>query len=320
MFVDLINSFSNFLSENVFGSFFSRILAMLELASGLETTTLNGQLELYFDYQSLAFTSLASYLIVYAVLYVFFGVGIYKISKNNGYSTAYLAFVPFARYYQMGKIIGEVRLFGAKTKNMGLFVAIACALTTVLTNVLDVTLYSNALFEAVKMNDYSVVANILAEKQTAFITILYYFNLVFNLIYIVLNVFMIIAFFRYYEKRRPLLFALLSIFLDLTPIFVFVVRNRKKYDFVAEQRRIFEQRYNEQNGGFNGSNGYSNGSYRQSDDNPYSDYSTQKDVFEEFPDDSKTESGTNQNADSDKSNGRSYNPYDSGKNDSEDLF
>ena len=60
------------------------------------------------------------------------GIGLYKLAKNNDVQRAYLAWIPFANLYLMGKLAGKTSIFGWKIANIGLIVMILNLVTDVL--------------------------------------------------------------------------------------------------------------------------------------------------------------------------------------------
>jgi len=182
----------------------------------------------------------------------------------------------------MGKLVGPARFFGVQVKNLGLVVLIAYAVSFLLTSVYDAVRYANAFFYVFTENSETALADYAQYINNATSTelLLAIFSLV-ELLSFFVYAFMLITFFRYYEKRHPILYAVLSLIFGLSGIFVFVVRNHDKYDYIAEMRRFYERRMNETRGGTYGRSpdGNQNGYYGGAE-KPNADI----DVFEEYSD------------------------------------
>ena len=90
----------------------------------------------YYDYsytynmsdESIVAGILAIYLIILAVLFIFYvvnyvfkGIGMYTIAKRQGKDYPWLAFIPFARTYLHGELAGNIRLKNKMIKNPGIW-------------------------------------------------------------------------------------------------------------------------------------------------------------------------------------------------------
>ena len=99
--------------------------------------------------------------------------------------------------------------------------------------------------------------------------------------------FLVIGFFRYYEKRHPFLYTILGLLLGITSVFVFVVRNHDKYDYVSEMRRFYANNPYNRSGYYGGAprnDGYPYEAEQRSKTNQNAD---KTDVFEEYSDNNK---------------------------------
>lgn len=278
---------------------------------------------LYLDlnYATWAYVFIAVSSIVTIVIFTFKGIGLFVLSKRQGVSHAWLSFVPFASYVQMGRLIGEVRLFGSRTKHLGLFVAISSFVTQASSIVLDILLYlepfkmlvSTATFDEAIVN----TVNYALDNMTPLMNALDIISTFASIINIVLEVFLIIAFFRYFEPKHPTLYALLSIFLDLTGIFVFVVRKHDKVNYYEKQRKYYENLYRER---YQGGAGQTRSSSPQTD-NPFTEYSTKTDdVFTEYSQKSQQSNNPYSGYQNPYSGTQSGNSKPNNDNQDEDLF
>jgi len=75
--------------------------------------------------KDLFLTFASSAFLLWAVCYVFLGIGLYVMAKRRKVSYAWLAFVPIASTYLLGKLVGEINFFGLKIKHLGLYATIA---------------------------------------------------------------------------------------------------------------------------------------------------------------------------------------------------
>ena len=296
------------LSFDVFGDLFSGALNFCYELETIAKWFAGYGLKFEFDYLISAFTYMATQLAVYIVLYVFMGIGVYRLSVNNGVSTPALAFVPFARYYQIGKLVGSVRLFGISIKNIGLIVTIAAAADFVCANLYDLLVYGRLFVDFV--NEVPVTL-----PESTFVT--YLVDIV-NVVYVVFFVFMTIALFRNYERRFFVLYSLLGLFFGITGIFVFVIRNHKKIDPAEEIRRFYQSRGMGENGRFGGPDMgggaysdrfYYNDERKNTNNSSHPAEKPQPDVFEEYSDKSGKANGDN---------GDPFLSYNNGKDDDHD--
>ena len=291
----------------MFSGIFYRLISFFEDLS--EYQPFFAQYDFYFDFVAMAYEYIISYAVVFLTLYAFGSIGIYVLSKNNSVDKAWMSFVPFLRYVQLGRLVGQVRVFGGVTKNLGVFVAIFMFAAFVLNQTYDAIVY----FEPCKQ---MAIANQYVKPQLSlnpFLMVLSIAGSICSIVSSLLEIFLLFAFFRCYEKKHPILYAILSIFLGISGIFIFVVRKNKKLDYANVYNRFYGQNpgghyngpyngpYNGQNGPYNNPNGgqYDN-PYNNQYQNPYQDpygnrYQTQnpnpnekppkKDVFEEYADD-----------------------------------
>ncbi len=271
---------------NSFNGFFYEILSFLASIEQFYDLYFGAGYVVYGNYLTLTIVYLVIYLAAFAAFYVLMGIGLYKLSVRHGVSTPALSFVPFARYFQMGKLVGEVRLFGKPTKNMGFIVMMCAALDFVVGNVIDIVLYAKPCIEIIANNSFSGVA-IPENVYSMFLNVLTYAS---RMAYFVMFAFLVIGFFRYYEKRHPFLYTILGLLLGITSVFVFVVRNHDRYDYVSEMRKFYaNNRYNQSGyyGGAPRNDGYP---YEAEQRSKTQESADNTDVFEEYSDNKPTQS------------------------------
>lgn len=179
------------------------------------------------------------------------GVGLYAIAKREGISKPYFAFIPFLSYYLLGKIVGKVKVFGHHVKNLGLITMIALIINTVLNGVYDWLLYGENLIQLFKTGDMGVLVETYGSFWVDIVIIA--ISSIAGLIFIIAEVFLIMTFFMYYERKQQLLFSLLAILIEpLFGILVFAVRKNQRFDYSQYMKMRFDSyNANRTGGGFN---------------------------------------------------------------------
>ena len=71
--------------------------------------------------------------VIWIILFVLQGLGLYAMAKNRGIKKLWLAFVPFANIYFLGRLTGDCDVFGRKLKRTWLYALIGQVLTVLLT-------------------------------------------------------------------------------------------------------------------------------------------------------------------------------------------
>ena len=184
-------------------------------------------------------------LAVMLALYVLMGVGLMTMAKRREMKNSYLAFIPFARYYLVGKLIGKSRLFGKPIKNIGVLAVVTSACTfglmaiyyiasylpiilavfqgatVVIESTVEGTFYSGFSFssEAIKK-----AFNITISVSSILHTILDLVNF-----FVMLEIYS--ELFKKYAPERYFLFAFIAILTGCGGIIVFALRNKKAIDY-----------------------------------------------------------------------------------------
>lgn len=195
---------------------------------------------------------------LFAVTYVLESIALYTIAKREHYKYKFMAFVPVLNTYYMGVLSDKNNAtFRTKPKYWALGAAIAEAVyvalcityyvavfkiflggyakPTYVTSMIGVTTVERlGGYEAVNLPESLNWAWwVFANMQNY---ILYWVQLV----YVVLNMFVLVAFFKTYSSPRYLLFSILSVLFPIKAIFMFAVRKNagKNYmDYLREQQR-----------------------------------------------------------------------------------
>ena len=240
-------------------------------------------------------SSLIISLVITLAFYLLRSFGLYILAKNQKVDKAFLAFIPGVWIYIACKIIGKARIFGKTFEQIAIWVAIIFTAFEVLTLAYNIIVYAPLakyvfiLDKTVHIADSEVVATNLkryleildvlklpyfVEKAyypygdsffivSKIIEILDYAIYVFSILSIFITVSVYFALFRKFWPQHYMLASLLSIFLGLFPVFVFVIRNKKPVDYNEYLRSRYGHRANPY--GYGG--GY--GPYGNPYSNPY---------------------------------------------------
>lgn len=254
-----------------------------------------------------AITLLAISVAFWLTVYVLMGVGLFVMGKKRNFARPWLGFVPFVRYYFMGKLAGETRFFGKKVKNIGLFVAIVSAVTTILNLLYNVKEFYPLISVFLSGTPIVFTANEAGQLITTsfnyeyapFITILadiaYYVNYFADILLIFLKIMLYIELFKKYSPEHHFLFAILCIFLPIDGIMVFIMRKKVAVNF----NDYLKERFMRMQGTFSGhrptppDNPFREFGGRGENDpgDPFADFSSEKktkteDPFSEFDEES----------------------------------
>lgn len=208
----------------------------------------------------------------FLVMYAFQSVALYTVAKRGGYGRRWMAFVPVLNTYYIGVVSEKNKIFNMSARRFSLVLAIAEFLLLAVYAVYYISsglIFAGGLYTEVVENsiilgqEVSVLvgyesANVPSALawagwffDYADICIIYWIRLV----YIVLNVFVVMAFFQTYTGRHYFLFTIFSVLFPIKGILMFVVRNnagRNYREYIQEQqKRRFQmyQQYNRNSGG-----------------------------------------------------------------------
>lgn len=232
-------------------------------------------------------------LLLFAAVFVLQGFGISKMAKNRGMEKRWLAFVPFANIWYLGKLSGDGQFFGQRMKNTGLYAMIGQIVATIIT-------WAMIISEAYLFYEFGV-PNIVndsycwtgltgfAQTVEQFYTVSVYLVMIFQLICQVLLFILLTSLFKQYASKNYSVLSLLCLLVPLARFFVvFAIRNRKAIDYdayIRARREAYVRRYQQTYR----PNPYGNGQYWSTPDaqSPYGQNggSAQKkpeDPFEEF--------------------------------------
>lgn len=214
-------------------------------------------------------------------LYVLRSIGLYKLAKNNNVKGKAFAWIPFLWIYTACKLCGSVRFFGKTHKSLPIIFTVLFTIAGILPIVYDFLAYFPVVGYYLQGGTVSF-GNPLTESSQLYMTVLenvgiyvettghfafnnpysnpsvvykvldslYYVVSILEIAVIFIEVPVYFDLFRKYIPQRALLFGLLSVFLNIFPIMVFIIRNKKAVDYNEYMR----QRYNAYYGGMNNQN------------------------------------------------------------------
>lgn len=181
---------------------------------------------------------------VYAVIYVFKAIGLYRMAKKKGLNRlCWCAFVPFASTYLIGELGEQVRPFGLRIPKFGA-VAMATEIVYAAFYALQIVpmgiAFQNGLYEIAQEGKYLVLY--FMEPYVNIMNIgLIGSNIAF-FVNLIAEVFLFIAFFRVYAPDSYIwMVVLCAIFPFLFGFFAFAFRNRKGVDYNAYVRARAEE-------------------------------------------------------------------------------
>lgn len=225
--------------------------------------------------------------VAFLSLFAMQAVALYTIAKNNGYKNRWMAFVPFLNTYYIGVLAKKNNTFNTKTKYFSLALAIVeviSAVVGILYAVAVIQLFSTdyltAVPEPVYNSAHEIIATVFSGKyevsdqlpQSLYWALWVFENAnkylftVLDLIYIVLSVFVLSAFFRSYSPRNYMIFTIISVILPVKGLFMLCVKNKKEVNYVDYVKEMQKRRYDAyqeymRNSGGYGNGGYNNGGY-----------------------------------------------------------
>lgn len=261
-------------------------------------------------------------LVVVLAFYVLRSIGVFVLAKKSGDKRAFMAFIPFIWIYTAGKLAGNPVIFGKKTKNFALIIALVFGITEAIGFIMDMLVYvpligyflqggtvvlcENSLVFPEGYERY-VINNVFYTRtpvlgagyvySTAFMRVRAFISFFLNIAQLVEIFFLAVLYFNLFRKYSPahyVLFSVLSI-LGLFAPFVFAIRNNEAIDFAEFLRRKNPfysgngnngNYYNDYYGAYNNRNGnrdYTGNPYSGNNGNDGKD--EPKSPFDDFPDD-----------------------------------
>ena len=244
----------------------------------------------------------------FLIVYIFQAVGLFVIAKRERYPHKWMIFIPFFNTYYIGVCAQKNKIYNVKAKNF----ALAAAIIEVVL-VVGYILYFVAAF---KMWDYLTwmpeyfsngeIAYYVPESISGEPENLYWLAWIFanfnnlilslaDLVFIVIKMLLLMAFFRTYATRYYLAFSIVGAFFPLAGILIYAVRNNagiSYMDYVNKMREQSYRMYQQQYG-----NPYNNNPYNQGGQGGYSGqggagYNQTPDTFGEYGSSSGSSGGS----------------------------
>ena len=215
---------------------------------------------------------------IWLTLFILQGFGLSAMAKKRGLKKRWLAFVPFANIWYIGKIAGECNVFGQRMKRGGLYTMLAQIFTTVLCGLtIAVQVYLLVVEGAPEYDQFGFPfwVNLTGFSAVAykFYGISQYLLPIFQLVYEVFMLILLIALYKRYAHRNYFILSMLALFVPVSRfIVIFVLRNRNGIDYDAYMRARHEayMRQQQQYGGYNPYyGGYNRNPYGNPYNNPY---------------------------------------------------
>ena len=178
--------------------------------------------------------------VIFGALFILQGVGLYTMAKRRNMRRKYLAFIPFANIYYLGKIVGECGFFGHRMKNAGLYAMIAQILSLIFS---CAYIFAECYFyitygEPVGVNEMGTPCWLgLTETDATLWEVYNVTNALYLIVSLVVNLLMIVLMMGLYKKYAPGRYMLLTMLTLFVPaaryITIFVIRKREPFDYDA---------------------------------------------------------------------------------------
>ncbi len=208
-------------------------------------------------------------------LFVLQGIGIYRMAANRGLKKKWLAFIPFANIWYLGKLSGECSFYGQKVKRAGLYTMLA----QIVSSVLSVLIVTGSTYLSIKYGvevvSMSGVSGDLDNFVFTFCEIGGLVLMILSVVHCFLTYILMMGVYKHYAPASHKGLAFLTIlFSPARSIILFVLRNRKAIDYEAyvkarreEYIRRQQQYYNQYGNPYGRPNPYGQSPYGHS--NPY---------------------------------------------------
>jgi hypothetical protein len=223
------------------------------------------------------------------VSFIFKGIAVYTMAKRRGFKRLYVAFIPFLNFILIGKLIGNIIVWGKPLKNLGLWVCIFAILEFVVGIFYSLEVFvvlAELILGALTNTEVTISLGVFQALITpgafiyVFIDILYS---VISLAKIFFDINLMLAIFRLYRPQSSFLYAIVSIFFEfMFGFFLFSLRNvtptsqEEYYRNMARSRGYYYYEVKPKN-----------------TTNGYNSTTKDEDPFEEFSDKKSTSGGEN---------------------------
>ncbi|MBQ9714582.1 MAG: hypothetical protein IJV83_04590 [Clostridia bacterium] len=186
-------------------------------------------------------------------LFILQGFGLYRMAKRRNMDKKFLAFIPFANILLMGRLAGECSFFGQKMKRAGLYTMVAQIIITTIalfyvvaelhlihSGCIEFEKSAGEILSAGEMFSYTPIW--VGGTSFEYFLCQYYdiadmLIMIFQLVFEVLMLVLIMGLCRRYNPRSYMWMSLLTLFIPMSRfVLVFVLRNRAPIDYEAYVR------------------------------------------------------------------------------------
>ncbi|MBQ8885415.1 MAG: hypothetical protein IJY62_03505 [Clostridia bacterium] len=235
-----------------------------------------------------------------AALFFLQAAGLFIMAKKRNMSKKWLAFVPFANIWYIGKLAGTCEVFGHKMRRVGLYAMIA--------QIVDVLVCFSSIaaevFLFVRHGDSAIVSDYVIEFMdlsgfanglSKYYMISEYIYSITGLIYSVMLFILLMGLYRKYYAKGYMLLSWVAIFVPISRyIVIFVLRNNQAIDYneyMRKKREAYARRYGNMGGygGYRPYGGYGGapygngqGGYGTQGGAPYGERPKPEEPFSEF--------------------------------------
>ena len=231
-------------------------------------------------------------------LFILQGFGLAAMAKRRNIGRRYLAFIPFANIYYMGKLAGKCGFFGHEMKKAEIYAMIAqivAVLFTITYIAAELYLYIGHGVPQTEGDELS--APIWAGLTGFSLTVSKFygygelFSSIIGLVSELLLLVLVMGIYKNYAPQNYMPLSVLMLFVPLARFFtIFALRNKQAIDYSAYMRarqdayiRYQQQRYGNYGNPYNqGYNGQQNRPQAPQSGDPFEEFSANDGPFEEF--------------------------------------
>ena len=251
-------------------------------------------------------------------LYALRSVGLFVLAKKQGVKNYGLAFVPVVWIYIACKLAGNVSFFNKPIDKLAFIFCIVFAVSELLAFANNFLVYF-PLFDYAIINGGKIVIGTASQAENMLpylrisesagifvaneilpfglsiatvnkiLDVIYYLSNIFNIASVIITVTIYINLFRRFWPQHYMLASLLSIFLGLFPIFIFVIRNKPAINYADYMRARYQRfaPFNNGNDGYGAPSGQTpfedfEDKKNKRPEEPFKDFNNKKDPFDEF--------------------------------------
>ncbi len=177
--------------------------------------------------------------VIWLVLFILQGIGLSRMAKNRQIEKRWLAFVPFANIWYIGKLVGVCDVFGRKMKRAGLYTMLAQIVITVFCAFIVASeIYLYKVGGAPNQNiPYWGLSGFGGRIEDFYVNISQHILLILELIYQILSLILLLGLYKRYYPKNYTILGFLVLFVPVSRfIVIFALRARKAIDYEAYMR------------------------------------------------------------------------------------